>query len=252
MCTHTGTPHQESRHFARIYLLWHPISLAAGESNVSIKWWILEVPEVKSCWKDHCLHSLYGFWCSCWENTLVRSLPAHVTAHTGTSVWCLIDEDIYAAHLPAAINCVLNRCIRSDLTFWMFWWEQVKTMRVLQYFPVVEDPNVRRGLFDVSHIFLTLSTHLEFMLCEWNKTALTSLQNEYALWWCVVWFIPTRWEWDSANYWMLDFTRCLVSWWTQFVNHYMAGHWFSCLHFASLTHASWCIELGDCCKVRSS
>jgi hypothetical protein len=32
----------------------------------------------------------------------------------------------------------------------------------------------------------------------------------------------------------------------------MAGHWFSCLHFGSLTHASWCIELGDCCKVRSS
>jgi hypothetical protein len=39
-------------------------------------------------------------------------------------------------------------------------------MRVLQYFPVVEDPNVRRGLFDVSYIFLTISTHLEFMLCE--------------------------------------------------------------------------------------
>jgi AP-2 complex subunit alpha len=82
------------------------------------------------------------------------------------------NPDGYWSCLPKCVH-ILERLTRSQdiLQEYTYYgipspWLQVKTMRVLQYFPVVEDPNVRRGLFDVSHIFLALSTHLEFVLCE--------------------------------------------------------------------------------------
>jgi hypothetical protein len=40
-------------------------------------------------------------------------------------------------------------------------WLQVKTMRVLQYFPTIEDPNTRRSLFEV----LLSSRHFFFWSC---------------------------------------------------------------------------------------
>jgi AP-2 complex subunit alpha len=82
------------------------------------------------------------------------------------------NPDGYWSCLPKCVH-ILERLTRSQdiLQEYTYYgipspWLQVKTMRVLQYFPVVEDPNVRRGLFDVSHIFLALSTHLELMLFE--------------------------------------------------------------------------------------
>jgi hypothetical protein len=37
---------------------------------------------------------------------------------------------------------------------------QVKTMRALQYFPTIEDPNARRALFEVLPFLLTFLLHL--------------------------------------------------------------------------------------------
>ena len=37
---------------------------------------------------------------------------------------------------------------------------QVKTMRALQYFPTIEDPNARRALFEVQHFTFNSCTHL--------------------------------------------------------------------------------------------
>jgi len=41
----------------------------------------------------------------------------------------------------------------AKITLVEFCLMQVKTMRVLQYFPTVEDPNTRRALFEVSLLF---------------------------------------------------------------------------------------------------
>ncbi|CAM6024960.1 unnamed protein product [Sphagnum balticum] len=65
------------------------------------------------------------------------------------------NPDGYWSCLPKCVH-ILERLTRSQdiLQEYTYYgipspWLQVKTMRVLQYFPVVEDPNVRRGLFDV-------------------------------------------------------------------------------------------------------
>jgi hypothetical protein len=48
---------------------------------------------------------------------------------------------------------------------WVFyggWMEQVKTMRVLQYFPTIDDPSTRKSLLDVSYLY-AVSSSVQFL-----------------------------------------------------------------------------------------
>ncbi|GLJ54559.1 hypothetical protein SUGI_1171840 [Cryptomeria japonica] len=63
--------------------------------------------------------------------------------------------DIYWSCVPKCVK-ILERLARSqdipqDYTYYGIPspWLQVKTMRALQYFPTIEDPNIRRSLFEV-------------------------------------------------------------------------------------------------------
>jgi hypothetical protein len=40
------------------------------------------------------------------------------------------------------------------------YFSQVKTMRALQYFPTIEDPNARRALFEVQPFLSTVVSHM--------------------------------------------------------------------------------------------
>jgi hypothetical protein len=40
--------------------------------------------------------------------------------------------------------------------------EQVKTMRVLQYFPTIDDPSTRKSLLDVSYLY-AVSSSVQFL-----------------------------------------------------------------------------------------
>jgi hypothetical protein len=40
------------------------------------------------------------------------------------------------------------------------YFSQVKTMRALQYFPTIEDPNARRALFEAQPFLSTVVSHM--------------------------------------------------------------------------------------------
>ena len=53
---------------------------------------------------------------------------------------------------------ILNLCDQDAIKAQHVWSWQVKTMRALQYFPTIEDPNTRRSLFEVC----SLRSYLDF------------------------------------------------------------------------------------------
>ncbi|XP_077235889.1 AP-2 complex subunit alpha-1-like [Tasmannia lanceolata] len=78
--------------------------------------------------------------------TSVMSLLVSLVSNNHDSYWNCLPKCVKTLERLAR-----NQDIPQDYTYYGIPspWLQVKTMRVLQYFPTIEDPNIRRSLFDV-------------------------------------------------------------------------------------------------------
>ena len=91
--------------------------------------------------------------------------------------------------------CWRKTCIHIGLKLSTYWtknkilFSQVKTMRALQYFPTIEDPNARRALFEVLAFLLTFLLHLYENV--WTIMILLSSFRFYSAFWWVLMLLKT-------------------------------------------------------------